>query len=69
MFQSRIDVFFGMGERDGTLLGSKREVIHTSFNQLSTHPLIFFEMVMAREVVPVSGAVIHEIEAKGRTLS
>src|SRR5438876_11573883 len=57
-----------MGEGNGTLLGGNWEEVNAKLDQLPAHLFVKTEIVMARQVVPIFWAMVHEIDTESRTL-
>src|SRR5438094_8976511 len=68
LLQRGIDVFCCKGEGNGTLLGGNWEEVNAKLDQLPAHLFVKTEIVMARQIVPIFWAMVHEIDTESRTL-
>ena len=64
LFQRDFNVFLRVGKGNGTLLGGNREEVNTAFDELPAQLLVKTEIVVARQVVPVFRAMVHEIDTE-----
>ena len=60
------DLFLGVGQRDGALLGGDREEVDATPDHRLTDSDIQVEIVVLGQIVPVDRRAVHEVDTEGR---